>query len=359
MVKLNVNLAERSYPIYVTTDYKGIARCIADARIAGKLTVITDTNVERHQAGEFVSELEACGLKASLFVVEAGEGCKNLDTVKMIYRHLMQVDTDRSSALIALGGGVVGDVAGFAAATYLRGIPFIQVPTSLLAQADSSVGGKVGVDFEGSKNMIGAFYQPRFVYMNVNSLRTLPLRELKSGLAEIIKHGIIADGDFFEYVDNNAERILSLDENVLQYVARMNCSIKGRVVEQDEKEGGLRAVLNFGHTIGHAIESVSGFRLLHGECVSLGMIGAFMMAQYLGMVDEAAVKKVVSILDKIGLPVRITGMDIDSVYRQMFNDKKAKGRKLLFVLPKRIGEVIRLVVDDEGLIKRALAGIVH
>jgi len=179
LIKLSVNLAERSYPIYIATDYGGIGKCISDARISGKIVVITDTNVARYQAEECISALEACGCEVYKYIFEAGERNKNLDTVREIYGFLAGLRLDRSAALVALGGGVVGDVTGFAAATFLRGINFIQVPTSLLAQADSSVGGKVGVDFEGAKNLVGAFYQPRFVYINVNALRTLPVRELQ------------------------------------------------------------------------------------------------------------------------------------------------------------------------------------
>lgn len=357
MVKLIINLGERSYPIYVTNDYSGFGKSLAAAKITGKLVLVTDSNVDRHQAADCLSALAGAGYEVSKYVLEAGEKSKNLETVKDIYKYLLNLKLDRNSAIIALGGGVVGDVAGFVAATYLRGIHFIQVPTSLLAQADSSVGGKVGVDFEGSKNIIGAFYQPKLVYINVASLKTLPERELRSGLAEVIKHGIIADEDFFEYVDYNMRKIFTFDDEVLQYIARTNCSIKGKVVEADERESGLRAILNFGHTIGHAVESVSNFKYSHGECVSVGMAGAFRIARQLEMVDDKLVEKVENTLMKAGLPVKMPGMDIDEVYRQMFHDKKIRNNKLLFILPKRIGEVIQLTIEDEGLLKGVLREI--
>lgn len=359
MIKLSVNLADRSYPIYITTDYSSIGKIITNARISGKMVLITDTNVDKYQSEECISVLKASGYEVYKYVIEAGEKNKNLDTVKDIYKYLVNLKLDRSSTLMALGGGVVGDITGFAAATFLRGINFVQVPTSLLAQADSSVGGKVGVDFEGAKNIVGAFYQPKFVYINVNSLRTLPKRELQSGLAEVVKHGLILDEEFYEYIDYNINKIFSFDDDVMQYIARTNCAIKGRVVEQDEKESEFRAILNLGHTIGHAVESVSNFELLHGECVSLGIVGAYKMARYLEMVDDETVTKVTNTLEKIGLPVRIGGIDVDKVYNQMFYDKKVRKSKLLFILPKRIGDVVQCVIDDEALIKNVLDELIY
>jgi len=307
-----------------------------------------------HQADECINALKESGYDVHKYVIAAGEENKNLDTVNEIYRYLVKQKLERNSVLIALGGGVVGDITGFVAATFLRGINFVQVPTTLIAQADSSVGGKVGVDFEGSKNIIGAFYQPRLVYINVNSLKTLPKREVQAGLAEVVKHGIIKDRDFFDYVEYNLNKIFEFKEDVLQFTARANCSIKGSVVEEDEREGGLRAILNFGHTIGHAVESVSGFQLLHGECVSIGMVGAFKMAQHLGMVDAKESDRVIGLLERIGLPTGIKGMDVDKVFAQMYHDKKIKNNKLVFILPKRIGEVLQISIDDTALIKEVM-----
>lgn len=210
MVKMNISLGERSYPIHVTSDFDSLGKACSGARLAGKIAVITDSNVSRHYCEECVSKLSGSGFEVYSYVIAAGEKNKNLDTVRDIYRFLSGLKLDRQSAVLALGGGVTGDIAGFAAATYLRGVNFIQVPTSLLAQADSSVGGKVGVDFEGHKNIVGAFYQPRLVYINVNTLKTLPDRELKSGLAEVIKHGLILDSDFYEYIDYNIGKIFTV-----------------------------------------------------------------------------------------------------------------------------------------------------
>lgn len=358
MIKTNVNLGERSYPIYITGDYEGLAKAASSAGISGKVVVITDTNVDRFQSKECMDAMSSCTHEVYKYVIPAGEQSKNLDTVKDIYEFLVEKKLDRNSTLVALGGGVVGDITGFVAASFLRGIRFLQIPTSLLAQADSSVGGKVGVDFEGSKNIIGFFYQPSLVYINVNTLKTLPERELKAGLAEVVKHGIIYDEEFFDFIDYNTKRIFNFDEDVLQYMAKMNCTIKGKVVEQDEKESGLRAILNFGHTFGHAVESVSEFRLLHGECVAIGMMAAFKMAQKLEMVEDKSTSKVAAVLENIGLPVRVSGLDREKVYRQMFYDKKVKSSKLLFVLPKGIGEVVQCVIEDEALIRSVLDEVI-
>lgn len=358
MVKLNIDLGQRSYPIYITTNYDGIGKVIGDVTPRGQLVLITDTNVNKHQADECIGVFKSFGLDIEKFVIEAGEKNKHLDTVRAIYDFLITLKLDRNATIIALGGGVVGDIAGFVASTFLRGVNFVQIPTTLLAQSDSSVGGKVGVDFKGHKNIIGSFYQPKLVYINVNSLKTLPKRELSSGLAEVIKHGIIKNAEFYEYIDENAEKILSLDQSTLQYIVKINCSIKGNVVEKDEKESGLRAILNFGHTIGHAIETVMDFNLLHGECVSLGMVGAFRMANYLDLINEESTLKIEKTLKKMDLPVNLEGIDAEKVYNQMFYDKKIIGNKLKFILPrKKIGEVIQCTIEDEKAIKKAIKSL--
>ncbi len=359
MVKLNLNLGERGYPIYIATDINGLGKACSDARLRGKMLIVTDTNVERYYSADCARELENMGAEVSVYVIPAGEQNKTLETVSGIYRKLIDLKADRNSTLVALGGGVTGDITGFAAATFMRGIHFIQIPTSLMAQADSSIGGKTGVDFEGSKNMVGAFYQPRFVYININTLRTLPERELRSGLAEVLKHGLILDADFFAYIEYNIEKIFNFDENVLAYLTKMNCKIKGMVVEQDEREEGLRELLNFGHTIGHAVESESGFTMLHGECVSVGMAGAYRLAFKLGMIDESLAERVEKMLKKIGLPVKASGMDAQKIFNRMFYDKKVKDGRLSFVLPKQIGEVIRCTFDNEALLREVLDELVQ
>lgn len=354
MVKMNVNLGERGYPIYIAPDFTGLGKACTSARLNGKMVIITDNNIESHYCRACMEELSSVATEVEYHVIPAGEKNKTLDTVSDIYRKLVTLKMDRNSILVALGGGVVGDITGFAASTYLRGIPFIQIPTSLIAQADSSIGGKTGVDFEGNKNMVGAFYQPRFVFINVNTLRTLPEREFKSGMGEVIKHGLIMNAEFYDYIDYNIDKIYHFDENVLQYITKMNCKIKSDVVEQDEREGGLRAILNFGHTFGHAVESESGFNMLHGECVSIGMAGAYKLAHKLEMIDEKTVNKVEQTLLKAGLPIKASGMDSRRIYDRMFYDKKVKDGRLNFVLPKSIGEVICCTVDNEMIIKEVL-----
>lgn len=325
-----------------------------NAKFEGKAVVITDTNVDRYQSDLLMDYLRKFTKDLHKYVIPAGENSKNLDTIQSIYKYLVSIKADRKTVLIALGGGVTGDITGFAAATFMRGISFVQVPTSLLAQADSSVGGKVGVDFEGYKNIIGSFYQPRFVYINVNTLKTLPIKELQAGMAEVIKHGLIKDRDFFEYIEKNIDDIYKFNENVLEYITEINCSIKGHVVEQDERESGLREILNFGHTYGHAIESAYGFKLLHGECVALGMVAAYKMALHLGKVNEKTCERVENVLQKAGLPIRLPGVDVDEVCRRMFYDKKVKNNKITFVLPEDIGKVYRTSFEDINLIKKVL-----
>lgn len=354
MVKINVELGSRSYPIYIDSDFSGLGKAFGGANTGGKVMVVTDSNVCRHYLDECTAALGSTGAEVHSHIIEAGEKSKTLETVKDIYRRLSAEKFDRNSTLTALGGGVVGDITGFAAATYMRGVNYVQIPTSLLAQADSSIGGKTGVDFEGSKNMVGAFYQPRLVYINVSTLRTLPKRELSSGLAEVIKHGLIVNAEFYDYIAYNVSKIFAFDANTLQYMAKMNCSIKKSIVELDERESGPRAMLNFGHTFGHAIESASEFSLLHGECVSIGIAGAFKLALKLGMINASAAEGVENTLKSAGLPVRAKGMDAEMIYENMLHDKKSKSGRLNFILPRGIGEVISCMVDDERAIREVI-----
>ncbi|MEN8905760.1 MAG: 3-dehydroquinate synthase [Clostridiales bacterium] len=353
MINLNVSLGDRSYPIYISKGYDEI-NVVLNNISKTKIVMITDENIDKCQYKYFAKSLIKYGYDINKFVIKTGEESKNLDTIRSIYEYLIELKCDRKSILIALGGGVVGDITGFVAATYLRGINFVQVPTTLLAQADSSVGGKVGVDFNGSKNIIGAFYQPKAVYINVSSLKTLPERDYIAGLAETIKHGIVYDKDFFEYLDLNLDKVLERREDVLQYVAKMNCSIKGSVIEQDEKENGLRAILNFGHTIGHAIESVMDFEMPHGECISLGFISACKIAEDLNLIDKEVTIKIENILKRAKLPVKIKKLDVDIVYNQLHYDKKIKNKKLMFILPERLGKVIQIHVENEEIIKNSI-----
>ena len=351
--KITVSLGERSYPIYISTDYSHLGEVFK--KVNSKVLIVTDTNVEKTQAPEFISCLKATGIEPVVYAISPGEKSKNLETISSIYDILLKNNFDRSSTLVALGGGVVGDAAGFAAATYYRGINFVQVPTTLLAQVDSSVGGKVGVDFKDYKNLVGSFYQPKFVYINVNSLKTLPEREIRAGLAEVVKHSIIKSPDLFEYIEYNKDKIFNLDESVLQYLIKENCSIKASIVEQDEREeDGTRELLNFGHTIGHAIESAHGFELLHGECVSIGMMGAFKLAQKLDMVSEEEVIKVQKLFSVLQFRTSFSKVSSEEVFKRISYDKKIKNGKTYFVLPKAIGEIYYLAVEDMNLVKEVV-----
>ncbi|MBQ3426852.1 MAG: 3-dehydroquinate synthase [Clostridia bacterium] len=349
MDKLYVNLGVNSYNIHFTDSFAGLAEGLDDINAPKKLLVVTDTNVKKLYADEVNSILLDAGYDSSVYAFAAGEENKNMDSILGICGACMERGLDRKSMIVALGGGVVGDMAGFAAAIYMRGIDFVQIPTTLLSQSDSSVGGKTGVDFKNGKNILGAFHQPKMVYINVNTLKTLPEREFVSGMGEVIKHGIIRDGEFYGFIKNNSELIRSLDSGTLIKMAKCNCGIKAEVVEQDERENGLRAILNFGHTIGHAAESALNFAVTHGECIGLGMVAATRIAKNRGLVDMAVLRDIEFVLSEYGFRVRMPLPDADIIYGYMQKDKKKADGKLKFVLPKRIGEVIETqdVTKDE------------
>jgi len=339
--KIYVDLKERSYFIYFEDDFEYLSRLLEERTDWKKFLIVTDSNVDKEYAASIEQILTNAGKQCCKFVFNAGEQSKCLKTISDIYRVCIDNRLDRNSVIIALGGGVTGDMAGFAAATYMRGIRFIQVPTSLLAQVDSSVGGKVGVDFQGTKNIIGAFHQPAFVYINISTLKTLPKREFVSGMAEVIKHAVIYDSAFFDYLEQNMDQILSLDLRTLRYVIKRNCEIKSSIVQQDEKEQGLRAILNFGHTIGHAIESVYNFQFLHGECVSLGMVAVGRLACNMDIFSAEDHDRMTALLKKVGLPVKLENVDVEAVYNEMLKDKKQRDNQLKFILPVEIGKVIQ------------------
>lgn len=341
MEKLRVNLGENSYDIKFAADFGGLACAMAEINAPKKLLIVTDSNVRELYADEVRSFLADAGYDVSVYAFEAGEENKGMDSILGICGACVENKLDRKSMILALGGGVVGDMAGFAAAIYMRGIRFVQLPTTLLSQSDSSVGGKTGIDFADSKNILGAFHQPKLVYINVSTLKTLPPEQFVSGMGEVIKHGIIQDSEYFEYLIKNADKIKKLDADTLIYMAKVNCSIKARVVEEDEKENGLRAILNFGHTIGHAVESAYNFSKTHGECVGLGMVSASYIAMKRGMISEAQLKKIEEILSLYDFKIRVELADNDTVWAFMQKDKKKLEGKLKFVLPVNIGEVVQ------------------
>lgn len=343
MRTVNVPLGKRSYSIKIG---KGLlARLGSESRKLGlerRCAIITDTRVRRHYGAAAMASLRTAGFDPVMVTFPAGEKQKNLANVHACYNQLAKHRLERRSFVVALGGGVVGDLAGFVAATYLRGIPFVQVPTTLLAQVDSSVGGKVGVNLAAGKNLVGAFHQPRLVLCDLNTLDSLPLREYRAGLAEIIKYGIIWDAKLFRSFETNMARLLKRETTTLSKVIARSCEIKADVVSRDEREGGVRAILNFGHTIGHAIEAVSAYgRFLHGEAISIGQVAAARMsAESLGLPAQDATR-ITKLFKAAGLPVKLKADA--ALQRRLGNamklDKKVSGGEIKFVLARRIGSV--------------------
>lgn len=317
-----------------------------------KVCIVSDSNVSIHYLQEVVELVSTTVLSAKQFVFPAGEVNKNLDTVYELYDYLIKESFDRKDILIALGGGVVGDLTGYVAATYLRGIEFIQVPTSLLSMVDSSIGGKTGVDFMSYKNMIGAFHQPKLVYINLNTLNTLDKREYVSGLAEIIKHGLIKDKEYMVWMVSNRDKILEKDYDILYSMISTSCNIKREVVELDPTEKGDRALLNFGHTLGHSIEKFKEFKLLHGECVSIGMVAASHISYMKGYIKKSDLDEIVSLLDMFSLPTSCSELDSDTIISTSKSDKKMESGKLKFILLNNIGHgIIDTSVNDDDLHK--------
>lgn len=350
--QLTVGLEGRSYPIWIGNGILSrLAEALHTVSFPRRVVVVTNPTVGAIYASVVLDILTAGGFVTSEVSIPDGESFKNLQTLETIYDALIAEGIDRYSGLIALGGGVVGDITGFAAATYLRGIPFAQVPTTLLAQVDSSVGGKTGVNHPLGKNLIGAFYQPRLVHIDVNTLRTLPEREFSAGMAEVVKYGITRDRDFFDWLGENGSRLRSLDGAALVAAVKRSCQIKADVVELDEKENSLRAVLNFGHTFGHAVETLAGYgEVRHGEAVAIGMVVAASVAQRLGLCSVADVEAIRTLLLSYDLPVVPPAFPLADYLLAMGRDKKVKEGMLRLVLNRGIGDsLIREVPDPSGL----------
>lgn len=300
--------------------------------------IVTDSVVAELYLSEIKSICHQHFSDVATFVFPNGEASKNLDTVNDLYLTLIQQHFDRGDLLIALGGGVVGDLTGFAAATYLRGIDFIQIPTTLLSQVDSSIGGKTGVDFMQYKNMVGAFHMPKLVYMNISALKTLPEEQFSSGMAEIIKHGLIKNQSYYHWIRQHVKEICAQDPTAMEEMIYESCKIKKQVVEEDPKEQGIRAHLNFGHTIGHAIEKLSDFTLFHGQCVALGMVSAAYLSKKLGYLTEDAIAELKNVLKEFHLPTQIPDdQDEEAVLTATKSDKKMSGNKIKFVILNEVG----------------------
>ncbi|HHW02395.1 MAG TPA: 3-dehydroquinate synthase [Thermoanaerobacterales bacterium] len=337
---ITVNLGKRSYPIFIERGILGkIGKIVREHFSGRKILVITDSNVVDLYARQLAAGLEDEGFQTFVDVVPAGESSKSLGRAEDLYNAALDYRLDRKSAILALGGGVVGDLAGFVAATYMRGIGFIQVPTTLLAQVDSSVGGKVAVNLPRAKNIVGAFYQPKMVIIDPDTLLSLPEREFAEGLAEVIKYGIIRDEDFFRWLEQYTENLRQNTTGLVHSIKR-SCEIKAEIVSEDEVENGLRMILNFGHTVGHALETVFGYgTLLHGEAVALGMVFEAKIALHRGLIDERTFLRIEGLVKSAvpkGLPHR---PDPDSLIESMSLDKKNLNEKITFILPERLGRV--------------------
>lgn len=340
------------YDIVFAEDFSLLAEELTDLGAAERrLAVICDSNTEKLFGGEIREILEKCCKKVVLHVFPAGEANKTLDTVKEIYKILIEEKFDRKDLLVALGGGVVGDITGYAAATYLRGIDFIHIPTTLIAQSDSSIGGKTGVDFDGYKNMVGAFYMPKLVYMNVGTLKKLDDRQFYAGFAEVMKHGLIKDAAFYEWLLDHMYEIHDRDTEVLLEMVMKSCSVKKLVVEKDPKEQGERALLNFGHTIGHAIEKAKNFEMVHGECIALGMVAAAYISWKRENLSMEEYYEVRDMFVPFNLPISVEDIEPEEILALTKSDKKMEAGQVKFVLLKKVGKAVvdRSVTDEEIL----------
>ncbi len=344
MRTVQVQLGKRSYRIRIGNGL--LAHLGAECRklrLGLRCAVVTDNHVGPRYAKTALASLKAAGFEPMLITVPAGETAKSLKTVQSCYDQLAAHRLERKSFIVALGGGVVGDLAGFVAATYLRGIAFVQVPTTLLSQVDSSVGGKVGVNLRAGKNLVGAFHQPRLVLCDLDTLRSLPERELRAGLAEVIKYGIIHDARLFAWLEKNLSKLLARDANALATAVARSCAIKAAVVGEDETEAGLRAILNFGHTIGHAIEAISGYgEYLHGEAIAIGQVAAAKLSAALLGLPERDAARVNALFRAAGLPtqIRLAPAQRKRLFAAMRLDKKVSGGEITFVLAERLGKVV-------------------
>lgn len=343
MQRVKVELGLRSYEILIGRDLlAGLGGRCQKLGLGTRCAVISDSNVAPHYAETTAKSLAGAGFQPILITLPAGEKTKSLKWVGHCFDQLANHRLERKSFVVALGGGVIGDLAGWVAASYLRGIPFVQIPTTLLAQVDSSVGGKTGINLSAGKNLVGAFYQPRLVLCDLATLDTLPRREFSAGLAEVIKYGIIYDGAFFRRLEKDLDSAMARDPGTLGRIVARCCAIKADVVSQDETETGLRAILNFGHTIGHAIENSSGYgKYLHGEAISIGQVLAARLSQKLSGLSPAEVDRIRNLLDRAQLPTeaQFSAAQKEKLFAAMKLDKKVSQGEIKFVLAKKIGEV--------------------
>ena len=348
MREIRVRLSINSYDIYIGSGLlTQTGRWLRENEFASKLVIITNPIVKKLYGDTLKQSLASEGFKVAVLQVPDGEEQKSLEVAGRLYSELTDFYAERTTPILALGGGVIGDLAGFVAATYLRGVPLIQIPTTLLAQVDSSIGGKVAVNHGQMKNKIGVFYQPRLVISDISTLKTLPTQEFTSGLAEVIKYGVIGDKEFFAYLETNLDRIKLLDEGVLEEVVYKSAKIKAEIVEKDEKDLGLRNILNYGHTVGHAIESASDFKVAHGEAVALGMLAAARISNKLGLLDKTELIRLKSLIQRAGLTTELPRLEVEKIIQAIKHDKKILQGKVRFVLAKALGSVF--ITDEVSL----------
>lgn len=358
--ELKVKIGDRAYPIYVGSSLEEIGKIASNLGLKGKVLIISDRNVFPIYGEKVADSLQREGFLVSSLVIPPGERYKSLSQAKKIYNFCIDLEMDRTSSILALGGGVVGDLSGFVAGTFLRGVNFVVAPTSLLAQVDSSVGGKVGVNLPQGKNLIGCFYQPKFVLIDPEVLKTLSLRRVREGIAEVIKCAIIDNDNFFSYLEKNITKALKKDLHTLRFLINKAIETKIKVVEEDEREEkGIRQYLNFGHTLGHAIEKASNYRrYTHGEAVAIGMIGESIIAEKMRLFSPSCLKKLIRLLVRAKLPVKAKNLDPEKIFEALKVDKKIREGKQVFVLPKAIGQVV--LVDDipQSLVKKVIQELV-
>ena len=355
---LDVALGDRAYPIHIGVGLLGHAELILPYLKRKQVAIVTNTTVAPLYLEKLAKPLRDAGVSVIEIILPDGEAYKNSETLNLIYDALLKNRCERSTTLIALGGGVIGDLTGYAAATYLRGVPFIQVPTTLLSQVDSSVGGKTGINHPLGKNMIGAFYQPKLVLADIDTLRTLPQRELSAGIAEVIKYGLIRDADFFDWLEINMPKLVGLDEVVTSYAIYRSCKNKAEVVAADEHETGERALLNLGHTFGHAIENGMGYGVwLHGEAVAAGTMLAADLSQRMGWLTLEDIHRIDAIFKAANLPIAAPQLGVEKYLDLMGLDKKVQDGKIRLVLQQGIGKAVITSDYNVGKLRATLASI--
>ncbi|OIR02488.1 3-dehydroquinate synthase [mine drainage metagenome] len=356
MQTLKVELANRSYPIHIGRNLISDASLILPYLKRKHVAIVTNTTVAPLYLDILSQSLQAAGVQVTPIILPDGEAYKNAETLNKIYSALLESRCERTTTLIALGGGVIGDLTGYAAATYLRGVPFIQIPTTLLSQVDSSVGGKTGINHPLGKNMIGAFYQPQLVLADIDTLQTLPTREFSAGMAEVIKYGLIRDSEFFNWLEANIESLMQLNEQVLSEAIYRSCQNKADVVAKDEHEQGERALLNLGHTFGHAIENAMGYGVwLHGEAVAAGTMMAANLSLQMGWLSQAEVERIEHILKEANLPIEAPDLGVEKYLLLMGLDKKVENGKIRLVLQQGIGAAVITSDYDAEKLKKALS----